>query len=338
MSHPFYNWSQTASSNANADSTVNWAEGQAPSSVNDSARAMMASVAAYRDDIAGGITTAGTSTAYTVTSFQVFDTLAHLAGQKIAFIAHATNTNAVGVDVTLNVDSLGAKPIRMAPSIALPNGTLILGTPYIVSYNNSDGVFYLQNMTNPYVIPLGAGMHYWGTSAPNTSFAFPSGQAISRTTYATLFTLFSTQYGAGDGTTTFNLPDLRGRVVAGKDDMGGSAASRLATNITGSTLGAAGGLETSTLLTTNLPAYTPAGTATVSVTSTVSNVVQGATSGASAFQGGASPFMPLSNTTTSGALTSTGTATFTGTPQGGASTPFNNVPPTIIANYILRII
>jgi microcystin-dependent protein len=338
MALPFFNWSRTAASNASADSTVNWAEGQAPSSVNDSARAMMASAAAYRDDIAGNIATGGTATAYTVTSFQVFDTLAHLHGQKIAFVPHATNTNAVGVDVTLNVDSLGAKSIRMAPSVALPNGTLVLGTPYIVSYNNTDGVFYLQNMTNPYAIPLGGGLDYWGTTAPNSSFAFPSGQAVSRTTYATLFTLFSTQYGSGDGSTTFNLPDLRGRFVAGKDDMGGSAASRLAINITGTTLGAAAGLETSTLITANLPAYTPAGSSTVSVTSTVSNVVQGATAGSSSFQSGTNSFMPLANTATSGTLTSTGTGTFTGTAQGGTSTAFNNVPPVIIANYILRII
>jgi hypothetical protein len=67
-----YKSSQTAS----ADSTIDWAEGQAPSSVNDSARAMMAVTAKYRDDIAGAIITAVTSTAYTVSSYEelsVFD-------------------------------------------------------------------------------------------------------------------------------------------------------------------------------------------------------------------------------------------------------------------------
>ena len=53
----FYKWSQTASADATADGTVNWAEGQSPSSVNDSARAMMAATAKYRDDIAGAIVT-----------------------------------------------------------------------------------------------------------------------------------------------------------------------------------------------------------------------------------------------------------------------------------------
>ena len=75
-----YTWSKTAPANATADATINWAEGQSPSSVNDSARATMAAVAKYRDDNSGSITTGGTSTAYTATSNQAFDTLAHMDG------------------------------------------------------------------------------------------------------------------------------------------------------------------------------------------------------------------------------------------------------------------
>src|SRR5258708_238947 len=135
-----YKWSQTASADATADGTINWAEGQSPSSVNDSARAMMAATAKYRDDIAGAIVNGGTSTAYTVSSYEVFDTLAHLNGQMIAFTPHATN----GATVTLNVDGLGAKPLRSAPSTELLAGTLIQGTPYLALYNNSDAVWYLH--------------------------------------------------------------------------------------------------------------------------------------------------------------------------------------------------
>src|SRR5205807_6896991 len=112
MRMTLYKWSQTASSDATADPTINWAEGQAPSSVNDSARAMMAAAAKYRDDIAGAIATGGTSTAYTVASYQSFDTLAHLDGQIIAFVPHTVN----GATVTLNADSLSAKSLRSAPS------------------------------------------------------------------------------------------------------------------------------------------------------------------------------------------------------------------------------
>jgi microcystin-dependent protein len=332
MALPFYNWSRTASSNASADSTVNWAEGQAPSSVNDSARAMMASTAAYRDDIAGNITTGGSATAYTVSSFQVFDTLAHLHGQKIAFIAHATNTNAVGVDVTLNVDSLGAKSIRMAPSIALPNGTLVLGTPYVVTYNNTDGVFYLQNMTNPYNIPLAAGFDFWGTSTPNSSFAFPTGQAISRTTYATLFSIMSTTYGVGDGSTTFNLPDKTGRASVMKE----ASATRLTSTYFGgdsTAMGAVGGAESQTLTLAQLPTgITSAGTFSVSgnvVTSDSQPTQFSANAGSQVWKAWAQA-AGLSTTTT----TASGTATSNNT-SGDAH---RTVQPTIVCNYILRII
>lgn len=338
MALPFFNWSRTAASNSTADSTVNWAEGQAPSTVNDSARAMMASTAAFRDDISGAITTGGTATAYTVTSYQVFDSLAHLNGQMIAFVPHATNTNAVGVDMTLNVDGLGAKSIRIQPSIAIPNGTLVLGTPYVVVYNSSDAVFYLKNMVNPYQIPLGAGLDYWGATAPNTSFALAFGQAVSRSTYATLFALVSTSFGVGDGSTTFNLPDKRGRVSAGADNMGGSGASRLtaASSMGSGSLSQVGGSETSTLITANLPAYTPAGTITNGAISTgITNSVFGGTT-QTGFSLGATAGV---STPTAPTFSSTqGSTTFAGTAQGGTSTAFSNIPPMIVSNYIIRII
>src|SRR5437588_6902333 len=106
----FWKWSRTASNNATADSSVDWAEGQAPSSVNDSARAMMAASAKFRDDISGVITTGGSSTAYTISSYQSFDTLAHLDGQMIAFVPHTTSGGSAGSQITLAVDGLTAKP------------------------------------------------------------------------------------------------------------------------------------------------------------------------------------------------------------------------------------
>src|SRR4051812_12108138 len=169
-----YKWSQTASADATADGTINWAEGQAPSSVNDSARAMMAATAKYRDDIAGAIVSGGTSTAYTISSYEVFDTLAHLNGQMIAFTPHATN----GDTVTLNVDGLGAKPLRSAPGVELLAGTLSQGTPYVGTYNNSDGVFYLRGFySTPFNVPFLGGLDFWDTITPNSTFIFPAGQA-----------------------------------------------------------------------------------------------------------------------------------------------------------------
>src|SRR4051794_10034080 len=204
-----YKWSQTASADASADSTINWAEGQSPSSVNDSARAMMAATAKYRDDISGAIVTGGTATAYTVTSYQVFNSFANIDGKVIAFTPHVTNT-AGSPNVTLNVDGLGAKSLQVNPNVELPAGFLVSGSPYVALYSASNGVFYLQNsFGNPYTIPIGGSLDFWGSTAPNSSFALMYGQAISRTTYSALFSLMSTTYGTGDGSTTFNIPDVR---------------------------------------------------------------------------------------------------------------------------------
>jgi microcystin-dependent protein len=173
----------------------------------------------------------------------------------IAFTPHTTN----GATVTLDVDGLGAKPLRTAPSTELLAGVLIQGTPYVATYNNSDAAFYLQSFYgNPYNLPLGGALPFFVSVAPNTSFAFPFGQAISRTTYSALFALFGNFYGSGDGSTTFNIPDLRGRVLAGVDNMGGSAASRLtsAGGMGSGTLGTVGGGESQTLNATQIPTIT----------------------------------------------------------------------------------
>lgn len=63
-------------------------------------------------------------------------------------------------------------------------------------------------------VPTGAVFSFAGSAAP-TGYLMCDGSAVSRTVYASLFELLSTTYGVGDGSTTFNLPDLRGRVPVG---------------------------------------------------------------------------------------------------------------------------
>jgi microcystin-dependent protein len=345
---PWFFWSRTASSNATSDPNIGWAEGQAPSTINDSARAMMSETAKYRDDIAGAIVTTGTSTAYAVTSYSNFNQtgagLSKLDGQVIAFTPHATN----GATVTLNVDSLGAKPLRSAPNTELLAGVLIQGTPYVAVYNNTDGAFYLQGFYgNPYNIPLAGGLDYWGSTAPNSAFAFPFGQAIDRTTYAGLFALIGTTYGAGNGSTTFNLPDCRGRVVASPDNMGGSDASRLTTgNLSGvrTTLGGAGGEPAHPLSAGEIPSITSSGSgAPLTINVTSSNWVASNSNDSTAISaqaGGSGLAVAAGSGGTISKIASVGSATgniaSTSTNTGGAT--HNNMQPTILANRILRII
>lgn len=100
-----------------------------------------------------------------------------------------------------------------------------------------------------------------GSNAP-TGWLLCYGQAISRTTYSALFAKIGTTWGAGDGSTTFNVPDLRGCVTAGRDNMGGVAALRLTNSgvgnpdINGSVLGAIGGRDRIQITGAQMPNHT----------------------------------------------------------------------------------
>ena len=152
-------------------------------------------------------------------------------------------------------------------------------------------------------------MPYAGATAP-TGWFLCYGQAVSRTTYADLFAVVGTTYGAGDGSTTFNLPDLRGRVIAGKDDMGGVSADRLTDQsggLDGDVLGDTGGAETHTLVEAELAAHT--------------HSVPSGGGGASNYAlGGPAGSFSVPQTTGS----------------AGSDTAHNNVQPTIILTYIIK--
>jgi microcystin-dependent protein len=291
----------------------------------------LASQSMFPEDIAGAIVTGGTSTAYTVASYRKYDTLARLDGNLIAFTPHVTNgANGTG----LNVDGLGIKPLLASPGVGLGSSVLIQGTPYLALYNNTDGAFYLHSMGgNPYGIPLGAGMDYWLPTAPSSAFAFPIGQAISRTTYAKLFAAMGTAYGPGDGSTTFNLPDRRGRGSTQLDPTG-TILTSATMSPDGNTLGAKGGGQLSTLGTSNLPPYTPSG----SVGSTLNSNIQGVNVVITTGGSNVKDVGPLVAITSSINVNQSVTSSFTGAAQGGSSVPFSNIGPRIACNYIMRVL
>lgn len=147
----------------------------------------------------------------------------------------------------------------------------------------------------------------WPTSSAPAGFLLCDGTAVSRTTYATLFGIISTTYGSGDGSTTFNVPNLKGKVVVGYN----------ASETEFDTLGETGGAKTHTLSITEIPAHN-----------------HDQFNGSGAFQFGNTPkIVSLSNG-------SSDTAQVYGNPTGmqdsGGGGAHNNLQPYIALNYIIQ--
>ena len=110
------------------------------------------------------------------------------------------------------------------------------------------------------VTPVGTIQPFAGSTAPS-GWLFCFGQTLNATSspiYTDLYSALGTTYG-GSSISAFNVPDLRGRVAAGKDNMGGTTASRITNagaGIVGTTLGASGGTETHTLTQAQLAVHT----------------------------------------------------------------------------------
>jgi microcystin-dependent protein len=275
-------------------------------------------------------TVGGTADVITITGASTAIT-AYAAGQTFQFIAAATNTTTA----TINVDSVGAKSITGAAAATLQAGQIASGAIVTITY---DGTQFQLTNTSPVAVAVGTIMA-WPTSTVPNGWLECYGQAISRTTYSALFAAISTVYGVGDGSSTFNLPDMRGRSVFGEDDMGGSSADRLTglTNgVNGDTLGATGGLESTTIAQANLPVANLSHS--LSVNTTLSN-------GTNVFRGSFNSTNIDQNEPDSSAIASSGVAAETlalasgavsGTVAlGGSGTAMNNLPPVIILKWII---
>lgn len=242
----------------------------------------------------GSTTAFTTSAAYISSSLEVF----------INGISQKRTTHFVETTPASGIFTMGDAPIT--------------GDIITVNYQTTSGSAGNADTVDSYhyfdLMPIGAVIDYTSDTMPSGNWMLLYGQAISRTTYATLFALIGTVYGVGNGSTTFNLPDVRGRVVAGQDDMGGTSANRLTNpgsttgGIDGDVLGGTGGAETHTLLTAQMPSHTH--------TLPVGNI-GGSTGGTIAH-------------------TDTGNSPYS-TSSSGSDTAHNNVQPTIILNKIMKV-
>jgi microcystin-dependent protein len=297
-------------------------------------------IAAYRQ-FERPVLTSGAPAAYTVTYpisiGALIDGMTHL----VEF--HVAN----GAQAAINFNALGNKPIMYYSVGAwrqIPQGLVGPNQQRRLSYHLGTDAYRLtgwEDRTGDF-IPT-------GRSAARLGTILASGQAIDRVQYAGLFAAFGITYGQGNGSTTFNLPDLRGRMVAGTDQ----GAGRLTATMSGA-LGSFGGVETQT--------YNVSGTApsqSVSVTGTINgsaatNGMQTRTTGTtgpadSNTQGqGGGGFTAATQYhghavdlygTIAGNAGVTGTCTGTGWTGGGTisgtTDTRSNMPPTLVANYAI---
>jgi microcystin-dependent protein len=184
-------------------------------------------------------------------------------------------------------------------------------------------------------LPLGVILAYGGAAAPG-GWLLGFGQLVSRVTYADLFVVYGTTFGAGDGVTTFGMPDMRGVVPAGRSNMGGSDRG----NLTGGTvLGAQLGVQTRSV---GVTVSSVSGGISGSTFGGLSVNVSGTTdfsSNLGGYEGGgntATPNHVHSFTGTGGTSGSLGvTGSFSGS-GSGVTASFSIVQPTIVVNYIIN--
>ena len=243
-----------------------------------------------------------------------------VTAQKLQDIANLatfrTGTNNTADGSTIEVDATGGY-LKVKQTGITSNE---LAANSVITAKIQDGAVTAAKLDSAAVsvlMPTSTILPYAGSAAP-TGYFLCDGSAKSRTTYAGLFAIIGTTYGVGDGSTTFNIPDLRGRVIAGQDDMGGSSANRLTDQsggLNGDTLGATGGSETHTLSISEIPSHRHP--PHENITGITGGFVYNTNAGSGAGNGGGFEY-----------------ETDTGLAGGGGS--HNNVQPTIILNYIIK--
>lgn len=265
--------------------------------------------------------------------------------------ASVTNTAVTLTDTQTLTNKTLTSPAISSPALSgTTTGTptiagATLTTPTIASFTNATHDH--SNAAGGGNIPVtsvtglvGAVTAYAGSSAP-AGFLLCDGAAVSRATYATLFSLIGTTYGSGDGSTTFNVPNLKGKFPIGLNGADSDVDS----------LGETGGAKTITLTTTELPAHTHTGPShfhTFSGTTggagahthNFTNVVGANPSGSGYYfytinnAGGSTTTDPGNHTHSFSGNTSPDGTGDTGSAGSGAA--FSKMPPFITLNYIIK--
>lgn len=240
--------------------------------------------------------------AWGVSSSSTVDDAADAVAGKVD-IASATE---IGAGTATDATSGAVNVIPVSQTVKTSSGA---GDENKIAVLNASGQFAagFVDLSPVAGVPTGA-LFQWLTNTAPTGYLLCYGQVVSTTTYAALYAVIAHTFASDPGGGNFTLPDLRGRLPLGQDDMGGSSANRVV-SAQADSLGGVDGAETVTLDTTMIPAHTH-------VMGTYGN-----TGGGQSGLRGSS----VSDITS-----------YTSTASTGGGLAHNNMPPYITVNYIIK--
>lgn len=205
------------------------------------------------------------------------------------------------------------------------------GVNFAAGVQGTDLVIMSQLAAGAGGAPVGSVLDYAGSSAP-TGWLFCAGQTLSRADYAELFAAIGTAYGAPSGA-TFNIPDCRGRVTAGRDIDNSGFAGRLTTP-NSQTLGASGGAQSVTLTTAQMPSHSHSVSGSTNETGAHTHTYNGSDTAFVSPGGEGVRGTGTGSTSSAGAHSHTISVTAGDTGGGEAH---SNVQPVIVMNKIIKV-
>ncbi|CAO4140662.1 phage tail protein [Methylorubrum extorquens] len=238
-------FSTNAAENATAAAPIYWPEGMPAKAVNDSGREVMAALARWRADNCGVLGATMVGNAVSLATLQGIKESHFAGGFSVSFATTQANTGAM----TLNIDNTGAKPWRRPRGVEFAPGDIMPLVIHIVVWSPAQNAYVSLSPT--FDVP-GSIQAFATVDAIPPGWVECDGRQLSRSDYAALFAVCGTTYGAGNGSTTFNAPDIRGRSLFGRD----AGAGRLTgAGGLGGSVGSSGGSEAVTLNENQMPSH-----------------------------------------------------------------------------------